>query len=36
MSLDSDEVQKMLVDQIMEENEDLHGVSTLVLEYVRS
>ena len=36
MSLDSDEVQKMMVDMIVEENADLHGVSTLVLEYVQT
>ena len=36
MSLDSDHAQKMMVDMIMEEIDDLHGVSNLVLEYVQN
>ena len=34
MSLDSDDVQKMMVEMIVTENDDLHGISNLVLEYV--
>ena len=35
ISLDSDEVQKLMVTMIVEEIGDLHGISNLVLGYVR-